>query len=239
MKKTKQKTEEKVDVLCIGAHQDDIDVTIGGIIALLAERGYKVEILDLTQREGMYFSEEEEEEDEANRAAEILGVNRSLIDLGLLKIENNEKNRMLVADEIRKRRPDIIITLWKDETHPDHNVVHNLVLDAFHYSFATAIKTKHDPWRPKAIYFTATNILYEKPPENALFVDVSKTFHKKREALKSYASQMLFHAHNRKYVLEHIEALNRAWGLLIGKEYAEIIIPRLPVFEPFPELEKK
>lgn len=231
-------TNKKIDVLCIGAHSDDIDATIGGTVALLVKQGYEVEILDLTVRTGMYFSDEETWGKEEENAAGLLGIKRSIIDLGLLRIENSYENRVKVADFIRQKRPDIVITLSKDETHPDHNATHNLVLDALHYSFATAIKTSNTPWRVKGVYFTATNMLYEKAPADALFVDISETFEIKREALMAYASQMLFHAHNKKYGLEYIESLNRAWGLLIGKEYAEIIIPRLPILGSFPELRK-
>lgn len=232
---SKSKPKDKVDVLFIGAHQDDVEATVGGTAALLADRGYRVEILDLTKRVGMYFSEEEELGNEGETAAKILGVRRSLLDLGLLKLENNYANRVKIADFIRSRQPEVVCTLGPDETHPDHNVAHNLVLDALHYSFATAIKTEHKPWRVRGIYFFPTNILFEKPPANCLFIDISSTFERKMEALKAYASQMLFHAHNQKYGLEYLEALNRAWGLLIGKEYAEIIVPRLPVLDPFPE----
>lgn len=228
----------KLDVLLIGAHSDDVDATVGGTVIQLVKDGYKVGILDLTKRSGMYFSEEEESGKENENAAKILGVDRQIIDLGLLRIENNYENRVRVADYVRMRQPDIVFTIGKDETHPDHFATHNLVLDALHYSFATAIKTANKPWRVKGIYFFPTNILYEKPPEGTIFVDISDTFEEKIEALKCYASQMLFHAHNKKYGLEFIESQNRAWGLLIGKEYAEVIIPRLPILATFLELRK-
>ena len=232
----KDSNSSKTDVLCIAAHSDDIDATIGGTLALLSKRGYEIEIIDLTERKGMYFSEEEVRGDEANTAASILGVRRTVIDLGLLRIENNYENRVIVADLIRSRRPDIVITLNDDETHPDHKVVHQLVLDAYHYSFASAIKTDLEPWRAKALYFTLTNLLYELPPQNALLLDISETFEVKKEALKAYASQMLFHSHNKKFGLEHVEAMNVSWGRLIGKDYAEMIVPRVPQIVPFPEL---
>jgi len=230
--------KNKLDVLFIGAHQDDIDATVGGTVALLADKGYAVEILDLSKRKNMYFQVEEDRANEAEMAAKILGVSRQVIDLGLLRIENNYANRVKVADYIRLRQPEIIVTLYKDETHPDHNAVHQLVLDAYHYSFATAIKTDNAPWRPKGIYFSPTNVLYEPTPASAVYIDISSTFERKLEALKCYASQMLFHINNRS-ILSYIEALNRSYGLLIKKQYAEVIIPRVPVIEPFPELLKK
>jgi N-acetylglucosamine malate deacetylase 1 len=230
---------KKIDVLFIGAHQDDVDATVGGTVALLVEKGYKVQVLDLVERKGMYFSDEEAWGQEAEHAARILGIERFCLKLSTQnKLENTFDNRFKIADFIRSRQPDVVFTLNKDETHPDHNVAHNLVLDALHISFATAIKTDYAPWRVKGIYFFPTNILFEPLSGNYSFIDISSTFEKKMEALKSYASQMLFHAHNRKYGLEYTEALNRSWGLLIGKEHAEAIIPRVSVIDSFPELKK-
>jgi LmbE family N-acetylglucosaminyl deacetylase len=40
-----------VDVLAIGAHPDDVDLTCGGTLAKLASRGKSAAILDLTRGE--------------------------------------------------------------------------------------------------------------------------------------------------------------------------------------------
>jgi bacillithiol biosynthesis deacetylase BshB1 len=231
-----KKQKDKIDVLFIGAHQDDVDAVVGGTVILLKDKGYKVEILDLTKRKGMYFSDEEIRGKEAEKAAKIMGVKRNLIDLGLLKLANSYENRVKIADFIRQKRPDIVVIPSDDDTHPDHKVAHQLILDALHYSFATAIKTKHSPWRVKKVYFYPTDIIYRIPSGNLLFVDISSTFERKMEALKCYASQFLFHVHNRKYELEYIEALNKALGLLIRREYAEVLMTDLIILEPFPEL---
>lgn len=230
-------SKHKVDVLFIAAHQDDVDGTVGGTVILLGDRGYRVEIVDLTKRRGMYFSDEEEWGKEAEGAAKIMGVKRTLLELSPVnQLANTFENRVKIADLIRDRQPDIVCCNGEDETHPDHCVAHQLVLDAYHCAFATSVKTAHAPWRAKKVYFFPTNTLFEVMPPNALFVDISATFERKMEALKCYASQMLFHAHNRKYELEYLEHLNRQWGLLIRREYAEIMLTKLPTLDPFPEL---
>jgi LmbE family N-acetylglucosaminyl deacetylase len=228
---------EKIDVLFIGAHQDDVDAIVGGTVILLTDKGYKVEILDLSKRKGMFFSEEEKRGKEAENAAKIMKVKRHVIDLGLLKIKNTYENRIKIANFIRKKRPEIVVTLADDKHHPDHHEAHQLILDALHYSFASAIKTKFPPWRVKKIYFYPPDLIYEFPSgKNLLFVDISSTFKRKMEALKCYASQVLFHPYNQKYVLEYIEALNKALGRLIRRDYAEILMTDLPILDPFPEL---
>ena len=231
--------EQKIDVLFIGAHQDDVDAVVGGTVILLKDKGYKVEILDLTKRKGMYFSDEEIKGQEAQKAAKVMGVKRSVIDLGLLRIANSHENKVKIAEFIRQRKPDVVAIPTNDSTHPDHKVAHQLILDSLHFSFATAIKTKSPPWRVKKTYYYPTDVLFKLPPNNVFFIDISQTFERKMEALKCYASQFLFHAHNQKYEFEYLKAMNRYWGLLIKREYAEVIMTDLPILEPFPELTKK
>lgn len=234
----KNSNPAKTDVLFIGAHQDDVDATVGGILCSLVSQGYKAEILDLSRRCGMYFSDEEERGSEAKQAARVLGVERTVVDLGMLKIANTHENRVKIAEVIREKRPEIIVTHPDDPSHPDHKAAYQLVRDAIHYGFATAIKTQHDPWRIKKVYYFP--LIYSRGiPENAFLVDISDSFETKMEALKCYASQFLFHAHNRKYELEYIEAANRYWGLLIKKDYAEMILTEeIPEMKLFPELSK-
>lgn len=230
------KEDKKVDVLFIGAHQDDVEIPAGGTLLSLVDQGHKVEILDLSKRKGMYFQEEEDRANEAGQAAKVLGVRRSVIDLGMLRIKNNYENRLKVADFIRKKRPEIIVTHPKDHSHPDHLEAHQLVRDAIHYGFATAIKTANALWRIKKLYYFPP-IYLNGLPKNAFLVDISPYFEQKMEAMKCYASQFLYHSHNGKFELNYIEALNRYLGLLIKKAYAEVIISEgVPVLEAFPEL---
>ena len=39
--------KERLDVIVVGAHPDDVEIACGGTIALLAEQGYRVGIIDL------------------------------------------------------------------------------------------------------------------------------------------------------------------------------------------------
>ncbi len=44
-------TVNRLDVIAVGPHPDDLEITCGGTLALLAKQGYKVGILDLTSGE--------------------------------------------------------------------------------------------------------------------------------------------------------------------------------------------
>ena len=64
----------KLDVLAIGTHPDDVELSCGGTVALLAEQGRKVGILHLTRGELGTRGTPEEREVEARAAAEALGA---------------------------------------------------------------------------------------------------------------------------------------------------------------------
>jgi len=64
----------KLDILAIGAHPDDIELSCSGTLAKEVERGKKVGILDLTRGELGTRGTAETRDQEAKDAAEILGV---------------------------------------------------------------------------------------------------------------------------------------------------------------------
>ncbi len=64
----------KLDVLAFGAHPDDVELGCGATIAKEVSRGKKVGIIDLTRGELGTRGSADLRDQEAARAAEILGV---------------------------------------------------------------------------------------------------------------------------------------------------------------------
>ena len=65
---------ESLDVLAIAAHPDDVELNAGGTLCLLARKGYRTGIVDLTRGELGSRGTPEGREREAAAAAGILGV---------------------------------------------------------------------------------------------------------------------------------------------------------------------
>ena len=83
-----------IDVLAVGAHPDDVDLTVGGTIAKLTNRGRSVVILDLTRGEMGTRGTVEARGEEAERAADVLGVNKRMtLDLGDGILEDSIESR--------------------------------------------------------------------------------------------------------------------------------------------------
>jgi len=64
----------KLDILAIGAHPDDVELSCSGTLAKEVDKGKKVGILDLTRGELGTRGTAETRDQEAKNAAEILGV---------------------------------------------------------------------------------------------------------------------------------------------------------------------
>src|SRR5260370_9272448 len=64
----------KLDILAIAAHPDDVELTCGGTLIKMAEKGYKTGILDLTAGEMGTRGTPETRAKEAALAARILKV---------------------------------------------------------------------------------------------------------------------------------------------------------------------
>src|SRR6185369_4568023 len=168
----------ELDILAIGAHPDDVELSAGGTIALSVKQGYKVGVLDLTEGEMGTRGTKRIREREAADATKILGVHaRENLNLGDGRFEVNEKNRLAVIKIIRKYRPKILLMPPMQERHPDHVHAHILCREAWFYSGLRKIETslggkKQEPWRPQN-YFAYMQT-YEFEP--TFIVDISEVY---------------------------------------------------------------
>jgi len=91
----------KLDLLAIGPHPDDVELTSGGTLIKMADAGYKVGILDLTQGETGTRGTPEIRLREAARAAKILGVKvRRNLGLPDARLEASDSYKHAVAEVI-------------------------------------------------------------------------------------------------------------------------------------------
>ena len=100
----------QLDVIAVGAHPDDVEIACGGTLASLADRGYQVGIIDLTDGEPTPGSPDPETRlEEARKAADVLGARRVTLDLPNRRLFDCFEARVALAKEFRKYRPRIVI----------------------------------------------------------------------------------------------------------------------------------
>ena len=176
---------EGLDLLAVGAHPDDAEVHVGGLLALAARRGLKAAILDLTPGDLGTRGTAETRAREAAEAAKILGVERHILDFPDGRFTEDEAYRLKLMAKLRELRPEVLILPNPEDRHPDHRRAHRLGQEAAYYSGLRNYPCEGEAWRPKAIAWVAG----ENPGQPDLLVDVSPVWEVRMAAFDAFGSQ--------------------------------------------------
>ncbi len=181
----------KLDVLAIGAHPDDVELTCGGTILKLVKQGRKVGVLDLTEGELGTRGSREIRAAEAAEASRILGLSvRESLGLPDGGIESNPGTRTSVIRLIRRYRPEILFIPFHMDRHPDHEHAHVLARESWFYAGLQKISTEdggvpQEAHRPKA-YFCFMQWHQFVP---SFIVDVTAEAEEAFRAMQAFRSQ--------------------------------------------------
>jgi len=174
-----------LDLLVLGAHPDDAEVHVGGILALAARNGLGAAILDLTSGDLGTRGTAATRRAEAMAAASILGVDRIILDLPDARFDEGEANRLEVMVQIRALRPQVLILPAPEDRHPDHRRAFRLGREAAYYAGLRNYPCPGEPWRPPALACVGG----ETPGEPDLVVDVSPVWAQRMAAFDAFGSQ--------------------------------------------------
>ncbi len=220
----------KLDILAVGSHPDDVELSCSGTIAKEVDRGKKVGILDLTRGELGTRGTVENRDEEAKAAAEILGVvMRHNLEFSDGFFQNNTSHQLEIIKILRKYRPDIVLCNAVEDRHIDHGKGAKLVSDACFLSGLRKIETINDgksqtAWRPKQVF----HYIQWKNLEPDFVVDITGYMDKKLDSVLAYKTQ--FFDQNSKEPQTPISSANfldsityraRDLGRLINTEHAE------------------
>jgi LmbE family N-acetylglucosaminyl deacetylase len=217
-------------VLFIAAHPDDADFLAGGTIAHLARQGREIAYLIVTNgnkgagdRTMMPEQLIAIREAEQQQAARVLGVSS----VGFLayedgEVEDTRELRRDVTREIRRWRPDLVITLNPHRTynnfagwHRDHRTTARVVMDCVyplardHLAFPELLPD-YEPHTVREVYM----VQWDQP---RLVVDITDTMDLKLEAARCHPSQI----HDVKAFEERMRNRAAALGKEHGYAYAE------------------
>ncbi len=220
----------KLDILAIGVHPDDVELSASGTILKHIALGKKVGILDLTRGELGTRGNAELRTQEANNAAKILGLSvREQLTMADGFFQNNEAHQKEIIRMIRKYQPEIVLCNAITDRHPDHGRAAKLTADACFYSGLIKVETKEDgkaqaAWRPKAVY----HYIQDHFIEPDFVVDITAHMNKKMESIFAYSSQF-FDPNSKepetpissKNFMENVKAKAALFGRAINADYAE------------------
>ncbi len=226
----------KVDILAIGVHPDDVELSCSGTLLKHLALGKSVGLLDLTRGEMGSRGNAQIREQEANHAAKMMGAAFRLnLDMPDCFATWSEENLRKIVRVIRWCRPEIVLANAIDDRHPDHGRAAKLAADACFYAGLTKLQTTWDDdaatqqaWRPKAVY----HYVQDKNLVPDFVVDISEFMDRKMELVLAFKSQFFlpsekkFHDEPRTPIsgrdfLEFLRAKARTYARPLGVEYAE------------------
>jgi bacillithiol biosynthesis deacetylase BshB1 len=226
-----------VDLLVFGPHPDDIEIGLGGSVALHAALGLRVGLCDLTRGELGSNGTPEARETEAEEARAVLGaewrVNFRWPDGDVTGAPNQIAD---VVRLIRASRPRTVALPYWNDRHPDHRAASDvLTRAAFKSGLHRFAPGEGEPWRPDWVCYYFIN---DAGPES-FAVDVSAHYAAKRKALACHRSQ--FAPSEQGSVATRltapgfqqlIESRDAHLGARSGVAYAEGIVVREPILRP-------
>jgi len=182
---------EKVDILALGAHPDDIELSCSGTLIKVVEQGKKVGLLDLTQGELGTRGSGPLRLEEAERARAIIGA-AFRVNLGMKDgfFQDDEINQRKIVEVIRACKPDIVLVNAIRDRHPDHAKGSQLQHRACFLSGLRKIESTYngkaqEAWRPRLVLSYIQDYFLE--PQ--IVVDITGYWEKKMESVMAYSSQ--------------------------------------------------
>ncbi|GIV32034.1 MAG: bacillithiol biosynthesis deacetylase BshB1 [Saprospiraceae bacterium] len=224
----------KVDILAVGVHPDDIELSCVGTLLRHIDLGKTVGLLDLTQGEMGTRGNAQLRLREAEEAARLLGA-RFRLNLGMPDCFTSwsKENILAIVEVLRWCQPEIVLANAVQDRHPDHGRAAKIIADACFYSGLRKIETSREgnpqqAWRPRAVYHYIQD--YNLKPD--FCVDITPYMDRKIEIVRAFRSQFFLPADNEyshepptpisgSEFIEFLRSKARTYGRPIGAEYAE------------------
>ena len=188
-------------VLAIGAHPDDVEIGVGGILSAHRAAGDEVTILTLSR--GARGGDVGNRQNESMAAAELLGARLFLHDLTDTEISGGGSTVRLIEEVVREVIPTIVYTHTNHDRHQDHRAVHE----------ATTVATRTID--TVACYQSPSATVDFRPTR---FVSIDGFVDRKLELLACFQSQ----ADHRSYLApDFVRATARYWSRFGGGDNVE------------------
>ncbi len=221
---------KNLDVLVIAPHPDDAELGMGGAILKMLAAGKSVGILDLTNGEPTPYGDPEIRARETEAASDVLGIRwRQNLGLPNRSLLASLENRAMLAEVIRKSRPEHLYAPFWTDAHPDHVAATELVEAARFWAKLSKSDLRGDPFHPKRIY-NYYCVHLKMTPQPAFVLDITNEWPTKRRAIECYQSQFFI---GRESIvpsfIDQLETEAAYWGKTIGVGYGEPFHCREPI----------
>lgn len=195
-RRRREEGRRKEIVLAVGAHPDDVEIGVGGVLAAHAAAGDEITILTLSR--GARGGDADSRQNESLAAADMLGARLFLKDLVDTEISGGGSTVRLIEEVVRQIQPTIVYTHSAHDRHQDHRAVNE----------ATTVATREVG--TVACYQSPSSTIDFRPTR---FVRVDGYIDQKLRLLDCFGSQTA----NRSYLdPDFVRATARYWSRFGG-----------------------
>ena len=225
-----------MNIVCIAAHQDDIELHCLGTLIKYRNRG-NAAITNVVISNGdkggqfdpslSYAEVAAIRQREATAVAEALGGRYVCLGQEDEYIRDTDAARNQLVDLLREAKADIVFAPPPVDYNTDHTVASQLAFHAAMLAGVRTIFTEHEPLEayPPVFYMDPVTGLDWQPTH---YVDITDVFERKCELLRLHESQMLNMQTSGGWDLVKYSRIVGAFrGLQCGVEYAEAFKPSL------------
>jgi len=197
----KRRAEGREVVLAVGAHPDDVEIGIGGVLLRHVAQGHQVTLLTLTGGEAGGTAADRAAE--SRKAAELMGAR--LVHSGLADTSVSEGGTTIgtILEVVEDIRPTIVYTHTIRDVHQDHRNAHSATLVA-----ARGVQ--------RVFCYQAPSSTVDFKPTR--FISIDEFLDRKIEVIRAFTSQVDI----RDYLDEELlRATARYWARFAQARYVE------------------
>ncbi len=193
-------------ILVIAAHIGDFVWRCGGTIAKYVKAGAEVDLIVITygvrgecnsywksHPDGTFEECGNIRDSEGRNAADILGITHmEVLNFKDYPIDMTRERKELLAEKIRKYRPDVILTHDSeiDPYNTDHSMLGSAVYEAAAIaSAAGADLNGYKPHKRPKVYGFEPHVPEDSSFFPEIYIDITDVQHVKEEAMRAYGSQ--------------------------------------------------
>jgi len=170
-----------MNILAIGAHADDVELGAGGSLVKWAREGHKITIYTATDSEYMapdktLIRSASVARQESEEAAKVIGAKLIVGPFQCFNLTFGETLNTALIKIIDQENPDLIVSHWSDDTHPDHQAIARSTLHA----------AKHIP---RVLQYASNWYMGSEVFEARYFTDISDTLEEKLNLIRLYSSE--------------------------------------------------
>lgn len=216
-------------ILIVVAHPDDEVLGCAGTIINYIKKGFKVDLITLTDgigareiKKNKLSIEKKRRINALMKSSKILGINNILnFDFPDNKLDSIPLLEIIkpIEKKIIEFKPSIIFTHFDNDLNKDHNIVSKAI---------QTICRPNLPFQINEILFfeilssTEWHLNKRKNFIPNKFVDITKTIDKKISALKCYKNELKKFPHSRS--IEGVKIIAKYRGMISGLKFAEAFI---------------